>query len=375
MFSSLTQEQSFTQKVLNMNWGLMLLITLMAGVGVLCLYSAANGSFTPWASRHILRFIVCFIGMLCIALIDIRWWYRFAYIPFILGLLLLLTVEITGRVGMGAQRWIDLGFMQLQPSELMKIAIIMALAKYYNAIGVDNASSPVLMIAPLLIVGLPAGLVLIQPDLGTSVIIILAGLGVMYLAGVTIWFFLSAFVAGVLSLPVAWQFLHDYQKDRIMTFLNPESDPLGSGYHILQSKIALGSGGLEGKGFLKGTQSHLNFLPEKQTDFIFTLWAEEWGMLGGFALFLIIGLILAYCSWIALQCRQRFARLLAIGLTINFSLYAIINIAMVMGVIPVVGVPLPLISYGGTSMLAVMISFGLMMSCYIHRDRKLQAFF
>ena len=257
----------------------------------------------------------------------------------------------------------------------MKIAIIMVLARYYHTVGSENANNPLLMIWPVLMILVPVGLVIIQPDLGTAIMMCAAGGAVMYLAGVSIWIYLTLAVVAILSLPVAWQFLHDYQKDRVMTFLNPETDPLGSGYHIIQSKIALGSGGLEGKGFLKGTQSHLNFLPEKQTDFIFTLWAEEWGMLGGLGLLLIIGLILAYCIWISMQCRHRFSRILAIGLTVNFFLYVVINIAMVMGVIPVVGVPLPLISYGGTTMLAVMIGFGLIMSCYIHRDQKLQSFY
>lgn len=371
----LSTDQNISHKFLNLNWGLIALISLMALIGALALYSAANGSMSPWASKHIARFVVCLCGMIVIAMIDIRWWYRLAYIPFVLGIMLLLAVELTGRIGMGAQRWIDLGVLQLQPSELMKIAIIMVLARYYHTVGADNANNPLLMFWPLLLIAIPTGLVMIQPDLGTAVMMMIAGGAVMFMAGVSIWFFLSIMAVVILSLPIIWQFLHDYQKDRIMTFLNPETDPLGAGYHILQSKIALGSGGIEGKGFLKGTQSHLNFLPEKQTDFIFTLIAEEWGLLGGLTVLSIIGLILAYCTWIALQCRHRFARLMAIGLTVNFSLYIVINIAMVMGVIPVVGVPLPLISYGGTSMLSVMIAFGLIISCYVHRDRKLQTFY
>lgn len=372
---SLNTEQNFTQRFLSLNWGLILLISMISVAGVLSLYSAANGSFSPWAAKHLIRYVICFVGMICVAMVDLRWWYRLAYVPFFLGLILLITVEVMGRTGMGAQRWIDLGVFQLQPSELMKIGVIMALARYYHTIGADNVNNPLLILWPLILISLPVGLVLMQPDLGTAIMIALAGGAVLYLAGVSIWFFLGIGSLGILSLPVIWQFLRDYQKERIMTFLNPESDPLGSGYHILQSKIALGSGGIEGKGFLKGTQSHLNFLPEKQTDFIFTLWAEEWGLMGGLGLLTIMGGVFAYCLWIANQCRLRFARILVAGLTINFSLYIIINIAMVMGIIPVVGVPLPLISYGGTSMLAVMIAFGLIMSCYVYRDRKLQSFF
>lgn len=373
MALSLSNEQSITQKFLGLNWGLILLISLMALVGGMSLYSAANGALTPWASRHMARYVVCFAGMILIAMIDIRWWFKFAYVPYILGIIMLVVVEVMGHIGMGAQRWIDLGVINLQPSELMKIAIVMVLARYYHTVGSDNANNLLLILWPLILMGLPTALVLLQPDLGTAIMMCLAGASVMFLAGVSVWFYIGTGALCILSLPIIWQFLHEYQKNRVLTFLNPENDPLGAGYHIIQSKIALGSGGLEGKGFLKGTQSHLNFLPEKQTDFIFTLWVEEWGLFGGLALLTVIGLIFAYCLWIATQCRHRFARLLAVGLTVNFSLYIIINIAMVMGVIPVVGVPLPLISYGGTSMLAAMIAFGLIMSCYVHRDRKLHS--
>jgi rod shape determining protein RodA len=217
----------------------------------------------------------------------------------------------------------------------------------------------------------PVGLVMLQPDLGTGGKILLAGAAVIFLAGAPIWIFVLGIVGGIAAMPVGWMFLHEYQKDRVRTFMNPEADPLGAGYHIIQSKIALGSAGIEGKGFLQGSQAHLNFLPEKQTDFIFTLWAEEWGLLGGVFLLAIMALIFLYCGWIAFRCRHGFGRLLAFGLMVNFSLYVLINVAMVMGVIPVVGVPLPLISYGGTAMLSILVGFGLIMSCNIHRDTKL----
>lgn len=359
------------QRILHLNWGLVVLITAIAGVGFLSLYSAAGGSLNPWASRQMVRFAVCLAGMLVIALIDIRFWHRLAYPVYALGFMMLLGVEVAGQIGMGAQRWINLGFIQLQPSELMKIAVLMALARYFHATPPEEARRLLFLIPPALMIAAPVGLVMLQPDLGTALMIGLAGAGVLFIAGAPLWLFGAGIAGAAACVPIVWHFLHDYQKRRVMTFLNPESDPLGAGYHISQSKIALGSGGVEGKGFLKGTQSHLNFLPEKQTDFIFTLWAEEWGLVGGVFLLVLFALVFFYGLWIALRCRHGFGRLLAMGLVINFSLYVFINIAMVMGLIPVVGAPLPLVSYGGTAMLAVMIGFGLLMSCSLYRDSKL----
>jgi rod shape determining protein RodA len=264
-------------KLLHLNWGLVLLVTLLAGAGFTALYSAAGGSFSPWASRQIIRFAVCFVGMIMIALIDIKYWYRLAYPCYAIGLVLLIVVEAMGHIGMGAQRWIDLGFMKLQPSELMKIAVIMALARYFHVATLSDMRQISYLVPPALMILAPVGLVLLQPDLGTSLMIVMAGAAMFALAGASRWLFLGGGAAVLASIPLAWRYgLHDYQKERVLTFINPERDPLGAGYHITQSKIALGSGGIEGKGFMKGTQSHLNFLPEKQTDFIFTLWAEEW---------------------------------------------------------------------------------------------------
>ena len=359
------------QKLLYINWGLVALITIIACIGFSCLYSAAGGNLSPWATPQIIRFMMGMCGMLVVALIDIRFWYKMAYPCFALGMLLLVVVEAMGHVGMGAQRWINLGFMKLQPSEVMKIAVVMALARYFHAVSVDDVRRITFLIPAALFVLAPVGLVLLQPDLGTSLMIIMAGLAVFFVAGAPLWMFISGIVGSVASIPVAWHFLHDYQKKRVMTFLDPESDPLGAGYHITQSKIALGSGGMEGKGFLEGTQSRLNFLPEKQTDFIFTLFAEEWGFVGGVVLLALFALVFLYCGVIALRCRHDFGRLLALGLMVNFSLYVFINIAMVMGLIPVVGAPLPLISYGGTAMLSVMLGFGLIMSCSIYKDSKI----
>lgn len=367
----LHSEESVLHKLIDVNWVFVLLVTMMAGVGAVALYSAAGGNLDPWASRQITRFFMGLAALLIIAVIDIRFWYRMAYPIYIIGFVLLIIVEIMGHIGMGAQRWIDLGFVQIQPSELMKIAVILALAKYFHSASFDDMKSLRFLLPAAGLIIAPVCLVLLQPNLGTSLMIIMGGAAVMFLAGAPIKLFLMAGGAVVAAAPVAWAFMHDYQKRRVMTFLNPENDPLGAGYHIMQSKIALGSGGIEGKGFLKGTQSHLNFLPEKQTDFIFTLWAEEWGLTGGIALLVLICLIFYSGIWMALRCRHAFGRLLALGLIFNFSLYVFINIAMVMGLIPVVGIPLPMVSYGGTATLAVLASFGLIQSCYIHRDSKL----
>ncbi len=363
---------SLGQKLKHLNWGLVLLLMAVAGIGFSTLYSAGGGHIDPWASRQMLRFVVGVTCMIIVALVDIRWWLRLSYPCYIAGLLLLVAVQVMGHIGMGAQRWIDLGVIRLQPSELMKIAVIMALARYFHAAASEDIRRLSFLIFPVLLILLPVGLVMLQPDLGTSLMIVMAGIAVFFVAGAPLWLFGVGFAALAAIIPLAWMFmLHDYQKQRVLTFMNPESDPLGSGYHIMQSKIALGSGGIGGKGFLNGTQSHLNFLPEKQTDFIFTLWAEEWGLFGGLLLLALFGLLFVYAGWIAFKCRHAFGRLLAFGLMVNFSLYVFINVSMVMGLIPVVGAPLPLVSYGGTAMLAVLIGFGLIMSCSIHRDAKL----
>lgn len=362
---------SLKQKFLHLNWGLIFLICVVACVGFAALYSAAGASVSPWAIKQFVRFCVGMVGMVIIAMIDIRFWHRYSYLIYIAGFMMLLAVEIMGHVGMGAQRWINLGFIKLQPSELMKIAVIMGLARYFHLKEAREMRSLVTLGIAGVFILLPVGLVMQQPDLGTSLMIVMGGAAMFFIAGAPIWLFISGIVAACVSMPIGWHFIRDYQKQRVLTFLDPERDPLGAGYHITQSKIALGSGGVKGKGFLEGTQSHLNFLPEKQTDFIFTLWAEEFGLTGGIFLMLCFGLMFLYCGWVAFRCRHRFGRLLAFGMTVNFSLYVFINIAMVMGLIPVVGVPLPLVSYGGTSMLAALIGFGLIMSCSIHRDSKI----
>ena len=366
--------QRLAEKLLNLNWGLVLLLAMIGGVGIAMLYSAANGSWNPWAEKQAIRFGVAALVMLAVALVDLRFWLRIAYGFYAVVMLLLIAVELRGAIGMGAQRWIDLGVIQIQPSELMKIGAMLALARYFNGLSVEEIGRPLRLIVPAFIILVPAALVLKQPDLGTALMLVLGGGAMFCLAGVRVGQFGVVLLAGVSAVPIAWRFLRDYQKNRIYTFLDPENDPLGAGYHSLQSKIAIGSGGMTGKGFLMGTQSHLSFLPEKQTDFIFTMLAEEWGLIGGLVLLGLYILVFVYGYAIAFRSRNHFGRLLALGITVNLFLYVFINTAMVIGLIPVVGVPLPLISYGGTAMLTVMFGFGLLMSVYVHRDARIGRF-
>ncbi len=362
------QELSVRDKIWQISWPLALLLTAVAAVGWLALYSAGNGNLDPWANRQMVRFAMGMAVLMVVAVIDLRFWMRHAYSIYFFGMVLLVVVELHGRVGMGAQRWIDLGFIQLQPSEIMKIALVLTLARYFHGASLQDIGRLSYLVPPILMVLAPVGFVLKQPDLGTAMMLLMTSTVLFFLAGVRLWMFGAVFAAAVAALPVIWSLMHDYQKRRVLTFLNPENDPLGSGYHIMQSKIALGSGGMFGKGFLQGTQSHLNFLPEKQTDFIFTTLAEEFGLVGGVALLVLYLLVIAYCFAIALRSRSQFGRMTAIGIAGTFFLYVFINIGMVMGLLPVVGVPLPLISYGGTSMLTLMFGFGLVMSVYVHRD-------
>jgi rod shape determining protein RodA len=356
------------EKLWQVRWLFVLLLCVTGGVGVGMLYSAAGGSFTPWAIRQFVRLTVCLALMLAIAMTDIRLWLRHAYLIYVATFGLLVAVEIAGSIGMGARRWIDLGIINLQPSELMKIALVLALARYFHGCSTEDVRRLGRLIVPLVIVTAPVALVLRQPDLGTGLMLLMGGGALFFAAGVPLWTFAAVLIAGLIAAPITWQMLHGYQQQRVLTFLNPEADPLGTGYHIIQSKIALGAGGIFGKGFLQGTQSHLNFLPEKQTDFIFTMLAEEFGLVGGLVLLATYALIVGYGFAIALSAKNQFGRLLATGVTTTFFLYLFINIAMVMGLIPVVGVPLPLVSYGGTAMMALMLGFGLVMSVYVHRS-------
>jgi len=361
----------FSHKLRQIHWGMIFLLCLIAGIGVAMLYSAGNASFSPWAGRQAVRFAVGLAVLFAVGLTGIRFWLRHAYTIYGVSLFLLIIVGFTGIVGMGAQRWLDLGYFQVQPSEVVKITLVLALARYFHGASLEDVSRPGFLMLPFLMLVFPALLVLRQPDLGTALMLIIGGLSVFFLAGVRIWKFALLIGGTLATMPFLWMGLHGYQKRRILVFLDPGSDPLGAGYHILQSQIALGSGGLLGKGFLQGTQAHLNFLPEKQTDFIFTMLAEEFGIAGGLLL-LGLYLLLAFCGFmISLRSRNQFGRLLGMGLTVTFSLYFFVNIAMVTGLIPVVGVPLPLISYGGTALLMLLFAFGLLMSIHIHRDVRL----
>ncbi len=364
------------RKVFYMNWALTVLLMSVAGVGFLMLYSVAGGSFTPWAEPQMKRFALGLAVMMFVAMVPIWFWRNMAVVTYLISIILLISVEFFGTVGMGAQRWIDIGFMRLQPSELMKITLVMLLAAYYDWLPGNKTSRPFWVLVPVAMILFPTFLVLRQPDLGTSILLIAAGGGLMFLAGVH-WAYFAAVIAAGAGLVAAvfqsrgtdWQLLKNYQYRRIDTFLDPSSDPLGAGYHITQSKIALGSGGWTGRGFMQGTQSRLNFLPEKHTDFIFTTLAEEFGFVGGFSLLSLYSLIILFCIATALATKDRFSSLVTLGISINFFLFFAVNMSMVMGLAPVVGVPLPMVSYGGSAMLVLMVAFGLVQSAHIHRPR------
>ena len=361
-------EMSILQKLTQVNWGLVLLLGVVASVGFTALYSAAGGSFEPWAGRQMTRFMVGLVLMLAVAVIDLRLWYRIAYVFYAIAFLLLVAVEVVGSIGMGAQRWLDLGVIQIQPSELMKVALILVLARYFHGLTYEQIGRPHYLIWPVVLTFAPAALVAMQPDLGSSIMLVAPAGVTFFLAGVRLWKFVVVIAGAAAILPIGWQFLREYQKQRVYTFLNPENDPLGTGYHIIQSKIALGSGGIWGKGYMQGTQSQLQFLPEKQTDFIFTMFSEEMGFVGGLALIALYILVIVYGIAIALRSRSDFGRLVAMGIMTSFFIYAFINMGMVMGLLPVVGIPLPLVSYGGTAMMSLLIAFGLVINVYVHRD-------
>jgi rod shape determining protein RodA len=356
-------------KLLDVNWGLVLLISIIASAGIAMLYSVAGGHWSPWALSQFSKFVLGFFIMIVAASIDVRVWMSLAYPAYGLALLLLIAVDVAGHVGLGAQRWIMLGPLELQPSELMKISLVLALARFLHGKSVEEVSKPLNLGIALVMIGVPALFVVIEPNLGTTLIIVMDGVSLLFLAGLSWYWIIPAVSAIVTAIPLAWRFvLHDYQKARVMTFLNPEADALGAGWNITQAKIAIGSGGLSGKGFLQGTQSRLNFLPEKQTDFIWTSLCEEFGFVGAIAMLVLFAAVIFYGVQIAMSARSQFARLLSMGITLNFFFYIMINGLMVMGLIPVVGIPMPLLSYGGTAMLTVMFGFGLLLSVHVHRQ-------
>ena len=364
------------RKILALNWPIIFLLTTISGVGFVMLFSVSGGSLERWAQPQINRYFIGMTFLFMVAMVPIWFWRNMSFLAYSIAFFLLVAVEFVGVSGMGAQRWVDLGFMRLQPSELMKIALILVLAAYYDWLPLARTSRPLWVLLPTLLILIPVFLVLRQPDLGTSLLLIMGGGAIMFLAGVH-WAYFATVIGSSFGLILAifqgrgtaWQLLKDYQYVRIDTFLNPQSDPLGAGYHITQAKIALGSGGWTGRGLMQGTQSRLNFLPEKHTDFIFTTLSEEFGFVGSMSLVALYTLVIIFCMASALSMRDRFSALLTLGISVTFFLFFAVNIAMVIGLLPVVGVPLPLVSYGGSAMLTLLLGFGLMQSAHVHRQR------
>jgi len=367
------------QKLLRLHWPVIVVTCMLAGIGVVALYSVADGSLQPWGDRHIGRFVMLLGAVLVIAVIPREFWLGCAYPAYLVSLILLSAVLLVGTEAGGGKRWLSIGGITIQPSEFMKITLLLALARYYQWLPKRLVSHPIALLVPAALIGCPVVLTLLQPDLGTAMIFSLVGAGMLFLAGVSIFYYLAGFGGLALLFPYIWANLHDYQRKRVEVFLNPETDPLGAGYHIAQSKIALGAGGLSGRGYLQGTQAQLDFLPEKHTDFIFTTIAEEWGFVGSAVVLALFALLIVLLTVMAMRCVSQFARLMIMGTVLIVFFYVFINIAMVSGLVPVVGVPLPLVSYGGTAMTTIMIGIGLAMSAYVQRGqvmnrRRLGAF-
>jgi rod shape determining protein RodA len=355
-------------KIGQIDWVFCFLVCAIAGVGGMMLFSIANAHWEPWAAKHLIRFGLCLVLMLGLCLIDIRVWFASAYPVYLVALLLLMAVPVVGEVSLGARRWLNLHFVRIQPSEIMKIGLVLALARYYHGLSAPEAKWSWKLVIPALMILIPVGLVAKQPDLGTAILLALTGAAVMILAGLDMRVVLAGLLGAVVALPPFVMFvMHGYQRDRILTFLHPEQDPSGAGYHILQSEIALGSGGLLGKGFGLGSQSQLDFLPEKHTDFIFATVAEEFGFVGCFFVLVLFAAVILIALRTASLSHSHFGRLAASGVVATFALYVFLNAAMVMGLAPVVGIPMPLLSFGGTVMITVMIGFGLVQSVRIHR--------
>ena len=367
MFNQNNFYSSAFAKLQSINYPLLGLIITLFFVGLAALYSISNGDFNSWPLKHSQRFILGLIIFFLVIFFDLRLIFGYAYVIFFLSIISLAIIPFFGIESNGATRWINIAGISLQPSEFVKYTLILALAKYFHSINNDSSFIKTLII-PLIITIVPVLLVITQPDLGTALIILLGGISLFWISGLNYKYFILGLFSILCSLPVLWQYLKDYQKDRVLTFFNPERDPLGNGYHIMQSKIALGSGGIFGKGYMEGTQSHLNFLPEMQTDFIFTMLGEEFGFIGTLLLLLIYAALIMISIRLALKSRSLFSKYLSLGVCNVFFIYVFVNIGMVTGLLPVVGVPLPFISYGGSSMLAVMFGFGLLMNCYINRD-------
>jgi rod shape determining protein RodA len=360
-------------KLSRLHWPLIILLTIIAGAGVITLYSVAEGNWQPWAMKHGARYLIALGILIGVAMVPIRYWMALAYPAYFAALIALIAVPLVGEVNMGAKRWIEFGGLQFQPSEAMKIGLVLGLARYYHGLRAEQVSHFLYLIPPVMMIGAPVGLIFMQPDLGTALLLAATGAIVVFVAGLSWRIGFAGILGGVAAAYGAYRFeiLKEYQVNRILTFLNPDRDPLGEGYHLLQSKTGIGSGGLTGKGFMEGTQAQLKFLPEMQTDFIFTVFGEEFGFVGAMGLlFMYLAVIVTGLS-IAQAAKSHFARLATIGVVATFTLYVLINTGMVMGLAPVVGVPLPLVSYGGTVMLTIMFGFGIAMSAYVHRDQDM----
>ena len=370
-YDKLNSELTFIQKVKKLDFVLLFSIIILSIISLVVMYSTDGGEILYHTKSHFIKLVTFFLLMLVISFFNIKIWHLFSYIFYILTIFLLIWVAFYGVKVSGSQRWMNLYFIVLQPSELMKIAIILCLAKYYHRLKIDNVNSFTSIIIVLTIILIPVMLVVSQPDLGTSILIALSGLIILWLGGVRIKYFFYSFFTFLITLPFIISFLKPYQKLRILTFLDPDRDPLGAGYQIIQSKIAIGSGGLEGKGFLKGTQSYLDFLPEKHTDFIFTLFSEEFGFLGSIVLLIIYSIIIIRIIRIGTISRSNFAKLFCFGYAFAIFIYIVVNLSMVLGLVPIVGSPLPIMSYGGSSMLATMIGFGIVLSAKINHKQMI----
>ena len=362
---------NFRDKILSLDFLLIFLVLLLGIISIFAMYSSERGNFSYHTQSHLYRFSVFFLFFIVISFFKIEFWYKFAYLFYFIVLILLFGVDLFGVTASGSKRWISLFFINLQPSELMKVSLIIFLARYYNKIPTTNVNNLKYIFIPFLSFMIPAFLVASQPDLGTAVLIAISGLIVIWLTGFKIKYFLYSFFVLFCLIPVGIAFLKPYQKSRILTFLNPERDPLGAGYQIIQSKIAVGSGGIFGQGFLQGSQSYLDYLPEKHTDFIFTLFSEEFGFVGSLVLLIIYALIIYRISKIGSESRNNFAKLFCFGFAAAFFVYVTVNMSMVLGLLPIVGAPLPIMSYGGSSMLSIMLGLGIVMSCKIHNQEDI----
>ena len=367
----LSNEITLFQKIKNLDYILLISVILLSVLSVFVMYSTDGGEILFHTKNHFVKLAVFFPLMIFVAFFNIKFWHNFSYIIYFIVILLLIYVSFFGIKSSGSQRWMDLYLFVLQPSELMKIAIIMCLAKYFHRIKIENVNSFTSITIVLSIIIIPIIFVIAQPDLGTSILIALSGLIILWLGGMKIKYFIYSFITFLISLPFIISFLKPYQKLRILTFLDPDRDPLGAGYQIIQSKIAIGSGGLNGKGFLKGTQSYLDFLPEKHTDFIFTLFSEEFGFIGSVGLLILYSIIIFRIVRIGAISRSNFARLFCFGYAFAIFIYIVVNLSMVLGLLPIVGSPLPILSYGGSSMLATMIGFGIVLSAKINHKQMI----